>query len=190
MKDNWIHKVVLSHKLSPEDAKSWGAGLITIVVGLNHYGGSARPHFTVTGTIHKYTDPNNDRGFVAGGCIHDEILKVRPDLAPLVALHLSDDDGQPMHAEANGWYWLTGALGGMGERHHGGNSKPERSPDECLKIFAEHCRIPIPNARLIADNVQKSTNPRNEWRGICVNMSTRWAREAQVGIELLKNLTA
>lgn len=43
-----------------------------------------------------------------GGADHETILKVAPELAPLVTAHLADQDGTPMHAEANGWYFYSG----------------------------------------------------------------------------------
>jgi hypothetical protein len=64
--------------------------------------GNARAYFSLTGMVY-------ERGRdVAGGCIHDELLAAWPDLAALAALHLSDDDGVPMHALENGWYWAGG----------------------------------------------------------------------------------
>jgi hypothetical protein len=42
-----------------------------------------------------------------GGADHETLLKHFRGLAPIVALHLSDPDGTPMHAEANGWYWYS-----------------------------------------------------------------------------------
>lgn len=42
------------------------------------------------------------------GCLHDQILAAAPELAPLVAVHLSDLNGVPMHAVANGWYFYSG----------------------------------------------------------------------------------
>lgn len=205
VRDERIHGNEWTTDLPESERAYWGAKRITIKAELHHYASNPRPHFSITATIHTtHNMPTTDRGWVAGGCLHGAILKTRPDLAPLVALHLSDDTGQPMHAEANGWYWLAGALGGMGERYHGGNAKiqhwkdsptdrefdgyRESTPAECLGIFAKHCRISIEEAQGIADSVKGSDKPRETWRAHCANMAERWAREALAGIELLKTL--
>lgn len=183
----------------------WKAGRITIECCLHQLDGNPRPYFSVTATIHTTPiKPKTDRGFIAGGCLHGEVLKVMPELAPLVALHLCDDDGSPMHAEANGWYNLAGALGGMGERYHAGNAKRqhwkdepinrdfdgyrESTPDECLASFARHCRINMAEAHAIAEQVKANENPRQHWKLVCELMRPRWKAEAEAGIELLKSL--
>jgi hypothetical protein len=53
------------------------------------------------------------------GCIHDQILKAWPDLAPLVRWHLSDDTGTPMHYLANGMYWWEISVGLNTNTPHG-----------------------------------------------------------------------
>jgi hypothetical protein len=93
-----------------------------------------RNYFSVNGEIS--TPHERSKGDAqVGGCIHEELLKAFPQLAPLVALRLSDLDGVPMHAEANGFYWLAGNLGGLGEQHHGRTRLQEvghkaRCPDQ------------------------------------------------------------
>lgn len=67
-------------------------------------GGNSFPYFTITGTIQK-TDKRYRDPVITCGAIHEEILKHFPQLAPLVEVHLSETDGQPMHAEANARYW-------------------------------------------------------------------------------------
>lgn len=42
------------------------------------------------------------------GSSTETILRVAPELAPLVTVHLADLDGTPMHAVANGWYFYSG----------------------------------------------------------------------------------
>lgn len=78
-----------------------------------------------------------------------------PELVPLIALHLSDDDGQPSHVAANGWYWMAGALGGMGERYHGGSGDQysAKSPIDCLTIFADYVRISMADAVRLANEI-------------------------------------
>lgn len=164
-------------------------------------------YFSVTADIKK------GRRELAGGCIHREVLQYWPALAPLVALHLSDSEtGAPMHAEANAWYWLAGYYGGAGERHHGGNGDRQHwladgtfngyrhsTPDECLATFADHVRITVESARILADAWRAShsftlTGPAvmraclREW--IRTNASNRWAREASDGRALLASLCA
>lgn len=132
-----------------ETADSWGR----IEYGLHYIPGNRLPYFTVTVREGRYKDAlgrKNPRARDSfGGCMHDTVARVAPDLRPLIALHLSDVHGAPVHWEANGWYWLAGACGGLGERYHGGNSTPERSTDDCLRIFAEHARITVDDARAI-----------------------------------------
>ena len=166
--------------------------------GLHYIRGNSKPYFTLTYTQHRKGFPKQ---YYSGGCNHDYILKYYPQFADLAALHLSDIDGVLMHAEANGWYNLAGALGGMGERYHVGNSKrnfpctppPDkpwqdteyRTPtqEECLQIFANHCRISIEEARELAEIVVKDSEPRLRWQAIMDAMRPRWKAEAEACIK-------
>jgi len=114
---------------------------------LHQLRGNAQPYFSVTGTV------GNPRNPIACGCLHADILRIWPELAPVVALRLADDTGAPMHAVDNGWYWMAGAMGGAGQTYHGGNNKGHhggqyRNPtkDECLAIWADHVRVDIRTA--------------------------------------------
>lgn len=112
------------------------------VGGLHYIRGNARPYFSLTAD---YPD--------GGGCCHEEILKRFPDLKPLAALHMADDKGRPMYAHQNGFYWLAGYAGGIGEQYHGGNSTPAKTADDCLAIWARHVRLPIGLARVEVDRL-------------------------------------
>ena len=77
--------------------------------------GTLSPGFSITldgwekrGTWSGRAAKRNGRDMTFGGCDHDTILRVAPELAPIVAAHLADQDGTPMHAEANGWYFYSG----------------------------------------------------------------------------------
>lgn len=73
------------------------------------------PGFSITGSLwsatsrwsgrcRKRADPEPD----ACGMIHDQILHAAPELAPFIEVHLADQQGLPMHAKANGWYFYSG----------------------------------------------------------------------------------
>lgn len=130
--------------------------------GLHYIKGNSAPYFSLTYTAHRKGFPNQ---CWSGGAGHELILKHFPKFADIAALHLSDIDGAPMHDSANAWYYLSAALGGMGERYHAGNSarhfpveppadKPwqntvYRKPtqDECVSLFARQLRITDDEAR-------------------------------------------
>lgn len=57
--------------------------------------------FAITGTVRNPRTRRDD--FQAGGCLHDEIAEVFPELAPLIPWHLTSTDG-PMHYVANTIY--------------------------------------------------------------------------------------
>ena len=165
--------------------------------GLHYLHGNHAPHFSLTYTQHRKGFPNQ---CYSGGAGHDTILALYPRFADLAALHLSDIDGVPMHAEANGWYALGGALGGAGETYHAGNGKVqhwrpdgtfdgyrESTPAECLESFARHCRITLAEAESIRAecSAEYAHNP-DGWaaaRAVMAlrldDMRPRWKREAE-----------
>lgn len=112
------------------------------------------PYFSLQG---EERNPKITRGdsIVRCGCMHDDLVRHWPDLKELALLHLSNINGVPMYAEANGWYWLAGVLGGLGEEYHGGSGSNGRTPEQCLKIFCEHVRISEEEAKTLIEQVEK-----------------------------------
>lgn len=168
------------------------------VGGLHYLRGNTLPYFSLTCESHRVGHPDKD---YFGGAGHEEILRYFPQFASLAALHLSDLNGVPMHAEANGWYYLAGALRGQGEQYHYGNSKqnfplpadripadkPWQSTEyryptagECLATFASHCRIDTAEAQQLADEARALPvgHNRAHWATACERMRPRWRREA------------
>jgi hypothetical protein len=154
---------IIRSKILPRRAGDRYRHRLDVKGGLEHLRGNARPHFSLTCWE---SAPHNPNVECSGGCAHGLILSHWPELADLAALHLADDEGAPMHAEANGWYLLAGYLGGVGERYHAGNSMRQHwkladgtpcgdssvpgaefdgyrnsTPDECLALFAGHVRL-------------------------------------------------
>lgn len=170
--------------------------------------GNQHPHFSVEGEAWTAggCGRREDRIFCCG-CMHEEALRFWPAVKPIVDLHLSNaDDGEPMHAEANGWYWLAGTIhGGAGEWYHGGNSSPARSEDDCRRILGEHLRITPGEVEAIRARVVEILNKRDEYTigypNVCKaarkvfadyveTLRPRWAAEAAAGLELIRKLAA
>jgi hypothetical protein len=87
--------------------------LIEATVGLHYIPGNSAAYWSATGNVYEAhgtwsgaAQKRNGRDIDMGGAIHDEILRVFPRLAPIVALHMSDPDGFPMYAVENGRYHL------------------------------------------------------------------------------------
>ncbi|RWO06327.1 MAG: hypothetical protein EOS07_22070 [Mesorhizobium sp.] len=85
--------------------------------------------FAITAEIR---DPRmrRDRGIVACGCLHDEIAKTFPELAPLIRWHLVSIDG-PMHYIANTVYMAS-------NRDHFGKLKGEVAATETVVRFGDN----------------------------------------------------
>lgn len=142
----------------------------TVHGGLHYLRGNASPYFALTLDSHRKGFPDQCQ---SGGCDHETILKSWPRFADLAALHMSSIDGVPMHAEANAWYNLAGALPDFaGEQFHVGNTqqhfpklhidpaKPwdktdyrNPTPDEALGLFAKYVRIDSVTAAAVRQSV-------------------------------------
>lgn len=81
-------------------------GPLFVTLGYHYLMGNNKAYWAITAS---------GRGRGRGGCLHEEITALRPDLQPFVDMHLRDIDGLPSHAVANGAYYakqyLSYALG-------------------------------------------------------------------------------
>ena len=115
--------------------------------------GNGHNSFAITGELY---EPHAQRGeptvkHASGrtlwlnscGCLHDEIAKRLPELAPFIRWHLSSTDG-PMHYAANAKYWA----GHSGYR----DGKPNSPPNlEYLKSTIAFGALPEDTAFNLAD---------------------------------------
>lgn len=165
--------------------QTWAKGA-TIHVDAKAYSlGGQSPYFSVTAMIHTPAS-RRQNDCDACGCLHGEILKMWPQLAPIVALHLSDAiTGEPMHAVANGWYWLSGAMGGAGERYHGGTDK---APEQCLRILADHLRVTVYEAEAMTRCIPANAQGKGVFAKHVDTLRPRWKTEAEAGLALLHEL--
>jgi hypothetical protein len=158
--------------------------------GLHYIRGNKLPHFCLT--IASWTFVNGIRREDTFGADHEALVAQWPELKPLADLHLSDIDGVPMHAEANGWYWLAGCTeDGLQQQYHGSNSSFPKSKEECLDIFAKYMRISVEGAYIVRHKVLEvaaefGNKAAREWfKSYVEEQRPRWAREAKECIETL-----
>ena len=163
-----------------------------IKYGLQYLRGNKLPYFSVT--VEGYYKTANGsrrtkRDFDFCGCSHDQVLATTPDLKPLVDLHLSDANGVPMHAEANGWYWLAGALGGLGEMYHGGQGLNGRAPEVCRQVLGKHLRVAAAEVDTLCREYESLAAreglkaARGVWARFIEDQRPRWRAEADAAIE-------
>lgn len=163
---------------------------LTVTAGLHYLAGNDRPYYSVTADAY---EPGYQRRPFLSGHLHEDVVRVWPELQPVLALHLSDDRGIPMHAEANGWYWLAGYYGGAGEPYHGGHA---RHPQTCLEIFASLMRVSPDSAAILADTFRcAKTISSASWADVRALFHTwiqdqlpRWQDEADRAIVVLERL--
>ena len=157
-----------------------------IKIRLNDECKNGHEDFSITADV----DEKNDRGMwreYMGGCCHEHILSLRPDLAPFVALHLSDCTGYPMHGMENAFYWFAG-FNNVGEKYHGGSGSDGKSPEKCREIFTEHIRA---TPEQVAAIVEANPRTKEELQATLEDMGfpAQWKREAQSAIAQLEAWT-
>lgn len=74
--------------------------------------GNGHNSFAITGDV--YATDKRSRAPIAAGCLHEDIAKAFPELAPLIMWHLTSSDG-PMHYLANTLYFCDIARTAVGE---------------------------------------------------------------------------
>jgi hypothetical protein len=157
--------------------------VLRVYGGLHYIRGNSAPYFSLTYWAHR-------KGFQhqcgSGGAGHETIAQYWGDkFADLAALHMSNHDGVPTSAVANGWYWFVPSIPGYPERYHGSNSKAnvggeyrERTPAESLAVFAKHVRVPIAEAEALVAKARNNGNPRGIMAAALETMRPRWKAEA------------
>ena len=147
---------------------------LTVTAELVKRAGNSYPYFTITGSVKKldkrYRDP-----VITCGCIHEIILEHYPELSPLVTVHLSAADGQPMHAEANARYWA------------GLCTYPDGSPMGEYKrsMLAQHLQAD----KNVADEVREGLEIGLHWDRITAELGLieLWSTQAGAARKLLKD---
>jgi len=154
---------------------------IKVRAELVHLDGNSSAYFSITGEVDRQAK-NNRWMQEKCGCIHDDIIKHFPKLQPLVDIHLSDENGVPMHAYANAGYWA-------------GHCKiqPEKNTD----ILAKHLRVSKDQANEMTTYINhhygefdKITTPESAWENTCqdFDLPKQWSAEAEAALALLNKI--
>lgn len=113
-RDNGTHEYQYAH-VGPRAIAGWGNGAaITVLIRFDDHCKNGHDTFSITADIRR---PGR-RDIEAGGCLHEEIVRVFPELSHLIKWHLMSTDG-PMHYIANTVYFA-------GDRDHWGLRKGEK----------------------------------------------------------------
>lgn len=146
-----------------------------ISIRLNDECKNGHQDFSITADGFKAGRPRTNSNFLYGGCAHDEILKVRPDLKIFVNLHLCDYTGVPMHAVGNGLYHLRTGFN---------NTKPDDA-----KFIAEYCDY----YRISREQFDILNTAEDELRFALLLQSSgvlaQWKQEADKGISMMEEFT-
>ena len=151
-----------------------------VTAELVHLDGNKKPYFSITGEVHRRAK-NNRWVWELGGAIHDEIAKQMPQLAPLLLVHLADDNGVSMHAFENAGYWA-------------GESKYQTLD---LAMLAKHLRVTQPIAQDMLDYIahywgelDTVTTPTMAWQDACerFGLPFQWQQEADAARSMLNQI--
>lgn len=155
-----------------------------IKIKLNDECRNGHEDFSITADIY---ESGREAG---GGCCHEHILELRPDLKPFVDLHLATWQGVPMHATANAFYWFAGFVPEVGAlvQYHGGSGSSAKTADECRRIFADMIRATPEQVAAILTQLPRTER---ELQAVLedLNFPQQWQTEARAAIAQLEGWT-
>ena len=184
----WPHGFYRAGRDIPADDPNFpGRHRIVVTAGLHQVGNNPRPYFSVTAEVVDRTKNRNASTFVvASGGMHEDVARHFPELVPVIPLHLSDDDGAPMHAVGNGRYWL-----GL-TRHKTAEARPEPNGPlvtvdlPYLPYVASHLRVTEDQAAELAERYPADgTADLEAFTAEVDAMRPRWAEEAAAASALI-----
>ena len=154
---------------------------IKVRADLIHRDGNSNAYFSITGEVERRAK-NNRWIFESAGCIHEEIVAQLPQLKLLCDIHLSDENGVPMHAYENAGYWA-------------GESKYQTLD---LAMLAKHLRVTEPIASDMLKYIAQYWGDLDDllpiakaWEDACerFGLPFQWRQEADAARGMLNQIT-
>jgi hypothetical protein len=165
---------------------------IVATLRIDQYGGNQPAHFSATADIFEprqnaHGAARSRRGYEpdAGGACHGAILDAFPGAATFVRMHLSDyPTGEPMHAEANGFYFLTAKHAEHQARDGYWWQAPGLQALQSTWRLDDVRDIPYPISHAY-QNGGLTDDHRDAFHAFYLAQRDRWAREARAAYETL-----
>ena len=126
VRSNMVHRNQTWKSLSrPVDGYGTN-GVMHVIIRFDDECKNGHQSFSITADVYT-VESRRQKDIAASGCMHDEITKIFPELAPLIKWHLISTDG-PMHYIANTLYHA-------GDRDYNGRRAGEPSAHRTIVYF-------------------------------------------------------
>jgi len=106
VRGNMVHRNQTWKSLSRPVTGYGTNGQMSVTIRFDDECQNGHQSFSITADVYT-AESRRQKDIAAGGCMHEEIAKIFPELAPLTKWHLTSTDG-PMHYVANTLYHASG----------------------------------------------------------------------------------
>ena len=137
------------------------------------------PYFSITASGYNMTkNGNRDRRYIdciCCGIMSDTILKLKPDFALMLKMHLRNINGEPSYAFENGIYFLG----------YSSNGEPHNYSKSADEVIADHFMITVDRvAKIRAEMANLSAESRVDYvKALVEELKPVWKAEADKTIE-------
>lgn len=120
------------------------------------------------------------------GCIHENIKSEMPSLQPFIDLHLSGENGVPMHAIENGFYYYQISRGTA--KWH---TKEDSDREKYFNVLCEHLRISPEQCNSLVNSLDELPNEQEQKIHFATFISTLlpiWKQQANEAIAFFNSI--